>query len=289
MLANWVKESTGTIGTGTISLGGAEAGHVPFSAAFVTGSMVLYSIEDGNNRETGLGLLASGSPWTLARTKVFETLVGGVYDGAPASAIALSGAAKVFVADAVQAFGPNTVTAPGMTSGVLRPPSVLGYNYSGKAGGEFSSSAGRIVLQPFTAFTPLKITALGANVTTASAGGLFRIGIYTKTYDHKPGALIVDSGNLSTTATGQILATLGSPLYLPAGRYFAADAVDNTTAAASGMRSSAAMQGDNWYGTSDPLTADSKPYKNQAYGAMPASIGAVDGHIQWASFGMIWK
>lgn len=292
MLANWVKETTATTGTGTISLGGAETGYIPFSAAFVSGSTVLYSIEDGNNREIGLGVLTSGSPWTLARTNVFETLISGAYNSAPSGGVTLSGNAKVFVADAVQGFGPNSLThpSPALANAVLRLPGVLGYNYDGKGGGEFAPQVGRIVCQPFTAYTPLKITALGSIITTVSAGGLFRVGIYARTHNNMPGSLVIDSGDLSTSSTGQILATLGSPLYLPAGRYFAADCVNNVVATAKGIRSVFGGQSDNWYGVTDGGISDSKPYKNQAYGAMPSNFGTIDGHHTSASsFGVIWK
>lgn len=292
MLANWVKETTATTGAGTINLGGAVAGFIAFSAAFPSGATVLYSIEDGGNRETGLGILTSGSPWTLARTTVFETLVSGTYNGAPSSGINLSGSAVVSINDAVQGFGPNSLTypSPSLANAVLRPPGVLTYGNDGKGGGEFTATAGRIVCMPFTAYTPLKMTAIGASISTLSAGGLFRVGLYTRTYDNKVGNLIVDSGNLSTSATGQVFATLGSTLYLPAGRYFAADCVDNTTATAKGQRGAAGAQADNWYGiTTDLTVADQKPYKNQSYGAMPSSFGTPDGHINWASFGLLWK
>jgi len=95
---NWVKESvSGTPGTGTIDLGGAEAGFIQFEDAFVTADTVHYSIVDGNNREIGIGTLTTGTPWTLARTTPLETLDSGTYDDTSPTAISLTSAAIVSV------------------------------------------------------------------------------------------------------------------------------------------------------------------------------------------------
>lgn len=98
LTANWVKESTATTGTGTINLGGAETGFIAFSDTFSTADTVHYVIEDGNNKEYGIGTLTTGAPWTLARTTVLETLVSGTFDDTSPTAITLSGSATVGVA-----------------------------------------------------------------------------------------------------------------------------------------------------------------------------------------------
>ena len=96
MLANRVREFTTTVGTGDITLGGAFAGHVCFADAFTTGDSVVYVIEDNEDYEIGTGTLtASGS---LQRTSVLETLVDGTLTKAAATAINLSGNAKIYCA-----------------------------------------------------------------------------------------------------------------------------------------------------------------------------------------------
>ena len=72
-LADRVKETTTTTGTGAISLGGAAVGYRAFSAAFATGDTVYYCIEGGAEWEVGIGTLTSGSPWTLARTSILAS------------------------------------------------------------------------------------------------------------------------------------------------------------------------------------------------------------------------
>lgn len=89
-LANRVKVSTSTTGTGSITLGSAEDGYQSFAdGGIVNGDSVSYVIEDGDNWEIGKGNYSSTGP-TLNRTTISESSNAG-------SAISLSGNAKVFI------------------------------------------------------------------------------------------------------------------------------------------------------------------------------------------------
>ena len=76
MLANGIKETTVTTGTGTVTLA-AVTGFARYSAVFAVNDRAAYCIKDGDNREWGVGTI--GATNTLARTFVLGTLVAGVY------------------------------------------------------------------------------------------------------------------------------------------------------------------------------------------------------------------
>lgn len=88
--ANWVGENTSTIGTGPLALSGAISTFCPFSV-LPDGSEVYYTLQEGFNRETGIGVVSNG---TLTRN-VQATLVAGVYAETDIP-ISLSGNGQVF-------------------------------------------------------------------------------------------------------------------------------------------------------------------------------------------------
>lgn len=71
-VADRVKETTLTTGTGTVSLGGAAVGYQSFGAAFTTGTTVYYCITDGVNWEVGEGVYTSTGD-TLSRATVLAS------------------------------------------------------------------------------------------------------------------------------------------------------------------------------------------------------------------------
>ena len=75
VIADRVRESTVTTGTGTINLGGAIANFETFTANLSNSDTTYYAIVDNTNNafEVGLGTFATGSPNTLARTTIIAS------------------------------------------------------------------------------------------------------------------------------------------------------------------------------------------------------------------------
>ena len=73
VLADGVKETTQTTGTGTYELDGALAGSVSFVTGVGGGNKTLYRAQSGTSWEIGVGTVASGAPPTLARTEILKS------------------------------------------------------------------------------------------------------------------------------------------------------------------------------------------------------------------------
>lgn len=91
-VANFVKESCSTFGTGNLILTGAISGFTTFASALPAGS-VYYTIVDGTNREAGIGTYDGAA--TIVRSNVIATLASGVYDDISLTPLVLTGAAVV--------------------------------------------------------------------------------------------------------------------------------------------------------------------------------------------------
>jgi hypothetical protein len=91
-VANFVKESCSTFGTGNLILTGAISGFTTFASALPAGS-VYYTIVDGTNREAGIGTYDGAA--TIVRSNVIATLASGVYDDISPTPLVLTGAAVV--------------------------------------------------------------------------------------------------------------------------------------------------------------------------------------------------
>lgn len=79
-LGLWIKQTTQTTGTGTLSFDSAvDTGFVTFVNSLGNGTTVGYVIDDGNGKkEAGIGTITSGSPDTLSRDTVIKSLSGGI-------------------------------------------------------------------------------------------------------------------------------------------------------------------------------------------------------------------
>lgn len=100
ILADWVKETSATTGTGTITLSGtAVTSFIRFqdSEDIADGERVYYLVEDGDDVERGIGTWTSSGN-TLSRDLVTATLVGTTYDTTAPVALTLTGNQTVSIA-----------------------------------------------------------------------------------------------------------------------------------------------------------------------------------------------
>jgi len=166
MLANRVREFSTTLGTGDITLGGAMAGHIRFGDAFAPGDAVIYVIEDGDNYEIGTGTCGAGD--ILARTSVSETLESGVLTRAGATAITLSGQARIYCA-ATAEFLLNPTEAADIINEVTPGAGVTVDGVLLKdGGGTFSDKINQTSIE---AIVELNATAIGGQQWNVISGG----------------------------------------------------------------------------------------------------------------------
>ena len=76
-LADRVRETTTTTGTGTVNLAGAETGFQTFVDAFGDGAECNYCITDGTDWEVGVGTVTDAAPDTLSRDTIIASSNGG--------------------------------------------------------------------------------------------------------------------------------------------------------------------------------------------------------------------
>lgn len=105
VLANRVKVSSTTTGTGSVALGSPVDGFYSFAEGGISnGDTVRYVIENGNNFEIGTGVYTI----THISRSPEETLVNGTADITSPSAITLAGDSTVFITASSKNFSYQT-------------------------------------------------------------------------------------------------------------------------------------------------------------------------------------
>ena len=106
IFADWIKQTvSGTPGTGAITLGSAVSNYIRLAddTRIANGSLVYYAIEDGTNRERGIGTYSTTGP-TLTRTTIHAKLESGTYSESPGTGLTLTSAAIVSCSPVARAF-----------------------------------------------------------------------------------------------------------------------------------------------------------------------------------------
>lgn len=184
LLYNLARETTATVGTGTLTLGGATSGFLTFALAGVTnGQQVEYSINDTGTpgSEKGIGTYtAIGN--TLSRDTVYSSTNGG-------AKISLSGTAQVFIDPSAQYLAASVGTGTVTTVSVVTANGVSGS-----------------VANPTT--TPAITIALGAITPTTVNGNTLTTGTGTLTL----GSVTLNAGAGGTLGSNAFTSTGYLPL-----------------------------------------------------------------------------
>lgn len=218
VVADRVKDSTTTTGTGTVTLSGsAPSGFQSFGSVMANGDTCYYVIAAGSEWEVGLGTYGSSGP-TLARTTVLASSNSG-------SAVSFSAGSKDVFLDAPGQWMRN-VDAGRLVSNV--------YNSIAGAGGCIPGVANINVATsiyakdtdwffPILAEGYLTFDQVICEVTTdsGSGGSTGRIALTAADATWQPsGSLIEDFGTFATDSTGvKTVAPSAGSRTLPPGRY----------------------------------------------------------------------
>ena len=128
MIADRVKETTSTTGTGAVTTAGAASGYQSLATALPSGGVVDYALVSGTSWETGRGTFTP--PNTLSRDEVYSSSNAG-------EKITLAGTSDVFITPSSQVFtgkqnlhGINTTSAApsAITNGLRRVSADNGQN-----------------------------------------------------------------------------------------------------------------------------------------------------------------
>jgi hypothetical protein len=215
VVADRVKETTTTTGTGAISLGGAEANFIAFSSALSDGDTTYYAIIDNVNQayEVGLGTYtASGN--TLARTTVLASSNSG-------SAVNFSAGSKdVFInypaGKSVYLDGSNQLVING--TAVTSTPAEINLVDGSSAGTIVNSKAVIYGASGEVNATTLQIAGTSITATAAELNFVDGVTSAIQTQIDSKNALPILKGTNYTASAGEfIIATAGSiTITLPA-------------------------------------------------------------------------
>lgn len=212
MLANAIKQSTATTGTGNITLGSAAAGHLTVQQKVPVGAIVRITVEDGSNYETGYYKHISSG--VLQRWYINEKLEGGTLTEDPGTPLNLSGSATVIstvAARDIQIFGSSRIFGGGQ---YLYPES------SNITTSSQQQNGNTVVAVPITIPEPIEASALAVYVSTGG-GGKSKLAIYRANETGGVGKLMFETAELDVSVVGTVDGTIGGgAAKLPPGRYW---------------------------------------------------------------------
>jgi len=271
MLANGIKQTSATTGTGNLVLA-AVAGMPKFSDVFGLNAPFSYTLVDSNGLfiEAGIGYLSDAT--TLVRPRVTATFIGGAYNGASPSAANLAGTTTIIGTPHAATLESMLPTVDKVSASVARYVQSAGRNMNQTT---VSLAALRVYYIPFLLKTGSPIVSLMLSVgTAAAAGSTARLGIYAMTENGYPGQLLATTGALDVATTGQKVGTLATPVNLPPGWYVVAVVSDGSPTVNAATTGGSNVMGGNPFGYTAALAIIDMRTENIATAALPTTANA---------------
>lgn len=217
MLADFVKETTTTTGTVASLTLSAVTGFARFADAFPVGSPVIYAIQSGNNRETGVGTVGASN--TLTRVRATAKYESGVLTKNPATFMSLAGTSDVMIALS------SAATETGQSMLLRANSSVAKHVMS--AGAPYTTKGNAILAPNYLYVFPYRLEMsgtvgkIGCLTNVGRASSTCRVGLYAQAADGSLGQLLMESGVLDTIVDNTVYLGTITNTHLQAGWYWA--------------------------------------------------------------------
>lgn len=288
MLGDAIKLTSSSGGAGALAVAAASGYATPAQAGLVVGQPFIYTIYTGSDtakvfRETGLARMSDAT--TMQRVRIFKTWSGsGAMNAAPGqSPTDFAGAAVTVICTPNDATLESMLaTVDGQSSGINRIVSPANRNLATTT---LALTALRCYYLPFLLRVAAPVNSLQFNVSTAGAAGtVARAGIYAANELGYMGALLATTPDQDVSTTGLKPGTLGTPLLLPPGWYFAALVSSGTPTVTAFASAFANLMGGHPFGAvSGGLGQIEYRYETLASAVLPATASATTTLSQIAS------
>jgi len=218
MLVDFVKETTTTTGTvASLSLS-AVTGFARFADAFAVGSPVVYAIQSGNNRETGIGTVGAGN--TLSRVRATAKYESGTLTKNPATFLSLTGTSDVMIALSAASTEVGQSALLRANSSVAKHVHSGGAPYTQKT--NYIAAASYVYVFPYRLEVSGVVSKIGCLTNVGRASSSCRVGLYAQAADGSVGELLMESGVLNTIVDNTVYLGTVSNTHLQAGWYWVA-------------------------------------------------------------------
>lgn len=222
MLAEFIKQTTTTTGTGSLTIA-QVSGFPTFADAFVVGEPISFAVLDdatGAPLEMCQGHLSNST--TLVIDRVLTSYSGGTLNQTNPTALSLTaGTKRVICTPSAGGLVAAPVNIPQLSTNNLRLLYPDGQTIGIGGHAAVTVTPNIVIYVPIVIKSSQLIDAVLFRLTAVVAGSTAKAGIYTAGPDGKPGIKLVESSAVSTVANSppEIVCALTSRRYKP-GMYY---------------------------------------------------------------------